>query len=320
MVESVHRVHVAVADAAGRLRAHAGDARRRCWARSAIKPMQAVPLVEDGVVERYRFADRELALCCGSHSGEARHVETAAAMLRRVGLEEDALACGGHEPFDAAAAEALRAAGRRPGRLHNNCSGKHAGMLALARRHEWPTAGYHEADHPVQRRMLDELVRWTGLAREDVPVGVDGCGVATFGLGVDALARGFARFGAAARGGQPGPARVLLAMTKWPDYVAGSGRLCTRLLGVSAGRIVAKVGAEGVYAVCVQGAELGIALKVEDGARRASEPALLAVLRALGLLSDDEVGELAAFVSPEVRNTRGERVGEIRVVLELESA
>jgi L-asparaginase II len=319
LVESTHRVHVAVAGADGRLRAGSGDTARITLARSAIKAIQALPLVEDGAAARYGFGDREIALCCASHSGEPRHVEGVRDMLSRIGVEENALACGPHSPFHGPSAEALAESGRQPGRIHNNCSGKHAGMLALACFHGWPVAGYNRADHPVQQRVLEELSRWAEVAADDIATAVDGCGVVTFGLSLAGLAGAFARLSAAARKGNSPAATVLGAMKAFPEYVAGTDRLCTDLMRTVDGRIIAKTGAEGVYCAAVPGAELGIAVKVEDGAKRASEPAIIAVLRALGLLSDQEFVRLAAYAEPDIRNTRGERVGGIRASIELET-
>jgi L-asparaginase II len=319
-VESVHRFAFAVVDAGGRLRAGSGQTGEVTFARSAVKPIQALPVVQDGAADRFGFEDREIALCCASHSGEPKHVDGVRSMLERIGVEEAALACGPHAPFHGPSAAALAAAGQTPGRIHNNCSGKHAGMLALARFHDWPTAGYNRSDHPVQKRIADELARWAGMPADDFVLATDGCGVVTFGLPLSALARAFSGLAAAARRSDAGPRRVLGAMRGCPDYVAGTDRLCTTLMEVVDGRIIAKTGAEGVYCAAVPGAEIGIAIKVADGARRASEPALLAVLSTLGLLSDQEMARLAAFAQPEVMNTRGEVVGRIRVVVEVDAA
>ena len=319
ILESEHRVSVAVVDAGGRLRASAGSPGLVTFARSAIKPLQALPLVADGVLDMYGFGDRELALCCASHSGQPWHVETAAGMLAKIGLEEAALACGPQAPFHEPSARALLESGREAGRIHNNCSGKHAGMLALACRHGWPVAGYEQAHHPVQRRMLEEMAEWSGVPADEIGIAVDGCGVSTFALPLEASARAFGRLAGAARRGEPGPERVLRAMAKYPEYIAGTGRMCTDLSRTVHGRIVAKIGAEGVYCAAVPGAELGIALKVEDGAWRAAEPALLAVLRALALITDDELAELSRYAEPVIRNTRGERTGGLRAVIRLES-
>ncbi|HSH45445.1 MAG TPA: asparaginase, partial [Longimicrobiales bacterium] len=244
-VESVHDVDIAVVDGGGRLAAAAGDAEDVIFARSALKPFQALPLVEDGVLDRFGLGEAELALCCASHSGEPRHVEVAARILDRIGRDEEDLACGPHPPFSGDAARALVRDGREPGRIHNNCSGKHGGMLALALAHGWPAAGYQERDHPVQRRMLEEVSRWTGVPEEEVGTAVDGCGVVTFAVPLRALALAFARLAVAPEGSPA--ARVRGAMIRNPFLVGGSRRLCTRIMEVSDGRILAKVGAEGVY-------------------------------------------------------------------------
>lgn len=319
LVESRHEVSVAVVDAAGRLRAWAGEPNLVTYARSAIKPLQALPLVTDGVVERYEFGAAELAVCCASHNGEPGHVEAVGRILERIGADECELACGATQPLGEAVARRLRELGRAPGRVHNNCSGKHAGMLALALYHGWPRSGYHRADHPVQRRVLAEVGEWARVPVEDLGVAVDGCGVPTVSLPLTALAGAFARFAAAIRVGARGAAAVAEAMVRAPWYVAGSDRLCTELVDAAGGRILAKIGAEGVYCAAIPGAELGVALKVHDGARRAVEPMLVAVLRVLGLLSDDEVAHLARYAHPEMVNTRGEVVGGIRATVALES-
>lgn len=318
-IESEHRVHVAVVDASGRLRAAAGDCNRIVFARSSVKPLQALPLVEDGAAERFGFGGHEIALCCASHSGEPKHVAGVRAMLQRIGVDESALACGPHMPLHEPSARALRQTGRQPGRIHNNCSGKHAGMLALAWHHGWPIAGYEQAEHPVQQRIRGELAAWTGMPADEMVLAVDGCGVVTFALPIEALARGFAGLAAAARRGATAAATVVSAMTEFPYYVAGTGRLCTALMRLVDGRIVAKTGAEGVYCAAVPGAELGVAIKVEDGATRASEPALIEVLRQLGLLADHELSELLTFAQPVIRNTRGEETGRIVARIELEA-
>ena len=306
-IESVHHVHVAVVDANGTLRAKSGNADFVGFARSAVKPLQALPLVEDGVADHFGFTEQELSLSCASHNGEALHVEAARSMLRKVGAGEEALACGPQE-------------GRPKTRVHNNCSGKHAGMLGLAHFYGWPMHGYHLAEHPVQQRMLAEMSRWTGIDKEDIPLAVDGCGITTFALPIRAMARAFAGFAAGARRHDKATSRIVNAMTQHPEYVGGSNRLCTDLMRIATGRIFAKVGAEGVYCAGVPGAELGIALKVEDGAWRAAEPALIAVLRILGLVADEEIAQLSRWAEPDVLNTRDEVVGGLRARIHLEAA
>jgi len=317
IVESRHTIHIAVVDADGKIRASANDADRISYSRSAVKPFQAAPLVDEGAADRFELTAAELALCCASHSGEPRHVEAARSMLRKIGASEDALACGPHAPFHEASAKALREAGQQPARIHNNCSGKHAGMLALAQHMGWPLAGYHDLAHPVQQRILREIAAWTELPADDIPVGVDGCGVATFGGPLSRFAAAFARFAAAARRNNNTAARIVTAMTQNPEYVAGTGRLCTDLMRVANGRIFAKVGAEGVYLAGIPGAELGIGIKVEDGSMRAAEPALIGTLRVLNLLSEEEAGALDLYREPRLRNTRGEEVGFVRADIRL---
>jgi L-asparaginase II len=320
VAESRHPVSVAVVDSGGRLRAYAGNPEQVTFFRSAAKPLQALPIVEDGAYDRYGLTLEELALACGSHSGSAAHVRVAERILARAGLTGDALACGPHAPFDDEAKRELAEAGIEPGRLHNNCSGKHAGMMVLARAHGWEPAEYQRPEHPVQGRVLAEVARWTRLPEEAIALGTDGCGVVCFALPVRHMALSFAALAAAARAGERGPATVVQAMTTHPEMVAGEGRICTDLMRVAGGRLFAKVGAEGVYCVGVPGAELGIALKVEDGAARAVAPAIAAVLRELDLISEDELGALLPHVYPEIVNTRGEPVGQIRPRVSLQVA
>ncbi|HYJ80986.1 MAG TPA: asparaginase [Longimicrobiaceae bacterium] len=311
-VESRHRVHAAVVDADGRLRAWAGDPELVTFWRSAAKPFQALPLVDDGACERYGLTPAELAICCGSHSGSAAHTAAVESILLKAGVGSGALACGPHAPFDDEARRSLQEAGLEPGRLHNNCSGKHAGMMALARAHGWDPAGYERPEHPVQRRILAEVARRAQLPVEAIGLGTDGCGVVCFALPLRHMALAFAGLAAGARRGEGSAAAVVAAMTAHPEMVAGEGRICTDLTRRAAGRLFAKVGAEGVYCVGVPGAELGIAIKVEDGAARAVAPAIVALLRELDLISEDDFGALHAHVYPDLFDTRGEVVGQLR--------
>ncbi len=317
-VESVHRVHVSVVDSEGRGVGGVGDPGFITFVRSAAKPFQAVPLVEDGVVDALGIPDAGLALCCASHSGEPEHVDGVRDLLARGGIPEEALECGAHPPMDRIAADELQGRGGVPGRIHNNCSGKHAGMLLLARHHGWPLRGYRLAEHPVQQRMKVEMSRWSGVPVDEIREGVDGCGVTCFALPLSGLARAFASLGkAAAHAPGEGAASVIGAMAGHPFRVAGTGRLCTRMIETTRGRIVTKVGAEGVYAALDREQGLGIALKVEDGARRGAEVALVRVLELLGSLRRSELEAFSDLRPMVISNTRGEGAAELRAEFEL---
>ena len=315
-VESRHAVHVAVQDARGRTLASVGDPSVLTFHRSAAKPMQALPLVEEGVAARFGLTEAELALCCASHEGEAEHVAGARSILARAGADESLLRCGAHAPYSGSAARALTEAGERPGRIHNNCSGKHAGMIALALGMGWDPVDYHLADHPVQRRMADEVVRWSGLRAEAIPTAVDGCGVVCFATPLDVMAGAFARYTGAGDAGEPA-GEVVRAMTTHPFMVGGTGRTCTDVMDVAGDRVFVKLGAEGVYGGGLRGRGIGFAIKVEDGGRRAVEVALVRVLASLDVIDSEEVGRLARHGNPAVRNTLGDVVGEIRAAFEL---
>ena len=312
ILESRHRVHAAVVDVDGQLRASLGNADLVTYLRSAAKPFQAAPLVRDDALDRFGITLEELAICCGSHSGEPRHLECVVSMLNKLGLDAESLICGPHPPRHEPTRRDLAEKGIEPGRLHNNCSGKHVGMLALARVHGWEITGYNRPEHPVQGRILSEVARWAGVPFEAIGLGVDGCGVVSFALPLHQMAFAYARLASAARRGERDATYIVGAMTSYPEMVAGEGRLTTELMELTAGRLLAKSGAEGVYCVGVPGAELGVALKVEDGTERAVGPAILEVLRQLDLISEDDLGVLSSHAYPDVMNTRGDVVGQIR--------
>ena len=313
-VESRHRVHAAVVDASGRWVASARDAGIVTHWRSCAKPFQVMPLLEDGGFDALGWGDDELALACASHGGEPEHVAIAQAMLESIGREEGDLACGAHEPFAQRGQVALRASAARATRLHNNCSGKHAAMLGRAHVSAWPSLGYERREHPVQQGCLAEVARWSDVAPEEIGLAVDGCGVVVFALPLHAMALAFARLGQASRDAESVPARVVHAMRSRPFLVGGSDRFDTALIEATDGRVLPKVGAEGVYSLSLVNEGIGVALKAEDGAQRAQIMAVLRVLQLLGALPAELPPRLAEFASPLVRNTRGEVVGEVRCV------
>lgn len=320
ILESSHRIHAAIVDSDGRLRASVGNPERVTYFRSGAKPFQAMPLVRDGVMDRFGLTIEELALCCGSHSGEPRHLELATGILRKISVDAELLACGAQPPMSKQTRRDLAEAGLEPVRLHNNCSAKHAGMLGLARAHGWEVVGYQRQEHPVQQRILSEIARWASVPFEAIGLGVDGCGAVCFALQLRQMAHAYARLAAAARAGDRESTYVVGAMINYPEMVAGEGRLCTELMEQTAGRLFAKLGAEGLYCVGVPGAELGVVVKVEDGSSRAVGPAILSVLRQLDLISEDDLGALWSHAYPDLFNSTGELVGQVRANLALATA
>ncbi len=312
-IESRHRVHAVVRSADGAVLGSAGDPAFPTVWRSCAKPFQLFSFVESGGFDACRWGSEELALACASHGGEPEHVELAARMLESIGLEERDLACGAHEPLTGRGVRLMHEAGLIPTRLHNNCSGKHAGMLAFARGQSWPTLGYERLGHEVQDRALAQIAKWSGSPRDDMRLMVDGCGVVAVGLPLGALALAFARLGAAADRGDEVPARILGAIASHPFLFGGTDRFDTVLVEETGGRLISKVGAEGVHAVSIPAERIAVAIKVEDGAARAQHPALLTLLQRLRVLPDELPPRLAAFGRTPILNTRNELVGEVRV-------
>ena len=312
-VESSHRGAVAMADSSGNIIASWGDIVRPIFPRSAVKMIQALPLIETGAAERFRLTDEHLALACASHSGEPGHVRAVETWLAQIGLQGDALECGTHDPFDASAACQLIAAGRQPSPLHNNCSGKHAGFLTAACHMRFPVAGYVDRSHPIQRLVTTALGDMSELDLGRTPRGVDGCGIPAHALPLRNLARAMAKFASPEQlGGRRGEAarRLLAAMTGHPWLVGGSGRFDTRAMSAGDSRFVVKMGAEGVHVAIVPKLGLGIALKIDDGARRAAEFVMVTMLQSLGLVDRDAAESL---VAEGLINSRGEQVGAIRL-------
>ena len=312
-LESRHRVHAAVVDAHDGLFAQARDPSLVTPWRSCAKPFQIMPFVEAGGFEELDWNDDELALACASHGGEPEHVAIAESMLKDIGLEVGDLACGAHEPLSKRGVKIMRDLGTSPTRLHNNCSGKHAAMLARAHIAQWPTQGYERLGHQVQDGCLAAVAKWTGVATAQIPCAIDGCGVPVFVLPLDAMARAYARFARGSLARQEVPARIASAMRTRPFLLGGSDRFDTILVEESGGRVVPKIGAEGVHCAVLLERGVGVALKVEDGAARAQYPALLRLLQHLRELPDPLPPRLHEFARTRVRNTRGEVVGDVRV-------
>jgi L-asparaginase II len=316
-VESRHRGAYAVIGPGGKLIAAQGDIDTPVFPRSAIKVFQALPLVESGAADALGLSDEELALVCSSHSGEEAHVRLAGAILAKAGLSEDSLECGAHSPQDGKALRMLIKMGEEPRAIHNNCSGKHAGMLALAVKLGEATTGYIDIDHPAQRRIARVLDELCGIDTSALPVAIDGCSVPTWAIPLRNLALGFQRLvsGETLTDARAGAAhRLIAAVRAHPYMVAGSRRFCTRLME-AVPRAFVKTGAEGVFCGAVPHARLGIALKCDDGATRASETAMAAVLASLDVWTGEEHERLSALAEVPLKNWRKFEVGHIRATL-----
>lgn len=328
ITESRHRGHIVVVDPDGNIIASLGAPENVTYLRSSAKPFQALPLLTSGAAERFGLTDREVALACGSHNGEPIHTELAASMLRKLGLGPEALRCGAHEPYGAEAALELRTRGEEPNALHNNCSGKHAGMLALAVHLGAPIDNYESPENPVQKAIADAVSQFSGVAVTDMAVGVDGCAVPAFGITMKAMALAYARLVS------PPPSfdkktrdaceRIVRVMSAYPELIGGtSDRLDTELMRAAPRRLVSKVGAEGVYTAGIRPSEewpqgLGIALKIEDGDdNRARPTVVIESLRQLGILRDESLEAVAKYAFFPVKNRRDDVVGEIAASFKL---
>jgi len=328
IIESRHRGHLVAVDADGHVIAQLGAPENITYLRSSAKPHQAIPLVASGAAARFNFNAQEIAISCGSHSGEPIHTQTVAAMLHKIKLDETALKCGTHEPFSHEVAREMREHGLHPNVLQNNCSGKHTGMLALALHLGAETESYDSPDNPAQKMIRETIADFSGVAPEEIAIGVDGCGVPVFGVSVRAMALMYARLVAPPKSfddkTRAACERIVSAMTTHPEMVGGTiERLDTELMRATSGQLISKVGAEGVYTVGVLPCEewprgLGLALKIEDGEdRRARPTVVIEALRQLGLLSNEALTALKPYSIFPVWNHRGESVGEVRAAFEL---
>lgn len=312
-VECAHRGSIAVVDADGRVVFAAGDIDKPVYARSAIKPIQALPFVESGAADSE--GPEQIALACASHSGEKQHTERVTACLKRLGLDHHALECGAHMPYHAPTMEAMIRAGEQPTEIHNNCSGKHTGIVATCVKCGEPVKGYMAPSHPAQRRITAVYEAMCGLDLTHAPRGIDGCGLPQIGIPLRALALGMARLGSPdslAPERARACKRIAAAMIAHPSLVAGTGRFCTRAIEAAGGKAVLKTGAEGNFMGAIPGKGLGFALKIEDGAGRASEVTAAQVLLRFADLDATGRDAVAALSRTAIANRAGLNVGEVR--------
>ena len=306
-VEAQHRGSIAVCDPSGRLIKQWGDVERLVYPRSAIKVLQALPLVESGAADEFSLTTKELSLACASHNGEYEHTEAVSHWLQRLQLDESDLECGAHKPYHEATAEKLLISGTAINRTHNNCSGKHSGMLTICKHLGDDTRGYIQREHPAQQRWFDSVGEMCGVDIRRLPWNYDGCGIPVVAIPLIATATAFARFA------QPddlpeqranAAARLADAVAAQPFMVAGTDRLCTELMQLTGKRVFIKTGACGVYTAAVPEHGIGIALKIDDGTKEAAEIAILATLANLGVLQAADLEALAHRMRVPIHNTR----------------
>jgi L-asparaginase II len=328
VVESRHRGHIVAVDGNGKLVAQLGDPETVTYLRSSAKPFQAIPLLTSGAADRFGLTETEVAIACASHNGEPIHTAAALSILNKIGLNPDALKCGAHEPYSSAETLKLRARREEPNVLHNNCSGKHAGMLALALHVGAPTETYNELRNPIQLMIREVVSRFAGLPKEDLAVGIDGCAVPVFGMSVTSMARMYAQLVALSesfdQSTRAACKRIVAAMINHPELIGGTvNRLDTEMMRAAGGRLISKVGAEGVYTVGVLPSAdwpngLGLALKIEDGENyRARPTVVIEALRQLGVLQGESLAAVEPYARFPVRNRRGDEVGEVRAAFTL---
>lgn len=314
MVESLHRGHVAVVNSKGELLYSLGNSQEVVYARSSMKPLQAIPIVETGAAEHYNFDYADLSLTCASHNGEDQHTNRVQSILERAELGYSDLQCGTHNPRWQDTYEALIKANGEVTAIYNNCSGKHSGMLATAKHMNESINDYFRIDHPVQQRIMEAISDVTEVPKEDIAIGIDGCGVPVHGIPLYNLALGFAKLAdpvqlPAKR--QDAINKITTSMMAAPEMVGGTERFCSDFMRVLDGRMFGKAGAEGVYCIGDKETGIGIAIKIEDGNGRATSPVAVEVLSQLGILTEQQKEQLAEYHHPALKNARKEKIGEL---------
>ncbi len=316
LVESVHHVAAAAANANGDVILRIGDIESPVFLRSSAKPFIAAAAIQAGVREAFGLEMREIAVMCASHVGEPPHIAAVRSILQKIGLDESDLQCGAHLPYDEAVAHEMLREGRKPSAIDNNCSGKHAGILALCRVLGSNVATYTDVNNPVQQYILAFCARLSDDDPSAWPLGIDGCGIPVYATSLRKAAMAFARFGSLTRIAQRDAQALLVvrdAMVSYPEYVSGTGQFDTRVMTAGAGAVACKGGAEAVHCLTLIPQGIGLASKVLDGAARARGPSTMAALGALGSPVADAT-DLAAYIEPIVYNRAGHAVGAIRAV------
>jgi L-asparaginase II len=319
-IEGVHHGSIAVTDPSGKLLYGVNDPLYKTYLRSSIKMIQALPVVLSGAVDTFGFTDAELAICCASHNGAPYHIETVTGMLRKLGLSESALGCGAHDPHNREELGKLFCEGRNPSQLHNNCSGKHTGMLAACLAKGWPIENYLAPEHPLQEWILDLIAEYSGVDRNDIGTATDGCSLPTFFMPLVGAATIAARFTAQAIVEGTPSQRIMKAVAAHPEMINEIGGFDTELIRVMEGRGIAKRGAMAIFlvgAMTESHGPVGVAFKLDEGDMTSMPPVVMRALEGIGALSAEESDELERFRTIRLKNWNGIEVGEIRAEFDI---
>jgi len=326
-IESIHRGHLIVVSGDGKIIAQLGNPEMVTFFRSSAKPFQVIPFLTSCAAESFGFSEREIALACGSHSGEKFHIETVEKMLEKIGFSETDLRCGVHVPFNEEVAEELIKASKKPMQLHNNCSGKHASMLAVAKQTGADFKTYELLENPVQQKILETVSKFSDVPKNQIKIGIDGCAVPNFALPVSAMAKSFARLVFPPKSfdkeTREACRQIVSAMISYPEMIGGTERLDTIIMQALRGKIVSKIGAEGIYTAGILPSQkwkkgLGIAFKIEDGEdKRARAVVAIELFRQLGILDEKAAETLDEFSPMQIKNRRGDKVGEVKASFNL---
>lgn len=315
VLESTHSGSIAVVDSKGNILYKLGNEKRVTFFHSSAKPLQALAVLETGIVEEFGLDLKEVAIMASSHSGEKEHIDVLTGIMKKLDVSEEMLRCGAHDPLSKEAAKELYAEGRKPGKLHCNCSGKHLGFMAASKLKGYPVDDYHLVESALQAEIRETISLFGGVNARDIVIGTDGCGVPVYGMPLLNMARAYANLcndkfhdGKFAKSQN----YIISAMTMYPEAVAGKGRFDTEMMRHFGERIIVKTGAEGVCCAGLPGKGVGIALKIEDGAQRATEPVMLEILLQLKVIKGDEINEVEKFRHPAILSHSGDKIGEIR--------
>lgn len=321
--ENIHRGDIAVVDKKGDVIAYLGNPDKVTYMRSAAKPFQTMAVLQSGAHDYFALNEKEIAVMCGSHYAEDFHVMAVLSILYKIGLDERYLKCGASYSIKEKVTMDYVKKGIEKKKVFHNCSGKHAGMLALTLKEGYDVESYLDLNNPVQQKILDIISYFAEVKKEDIVIGIDGCGTPVHGLPIKDMAKAYMKmanpsnitdsFVSAAR-------KVTMVMTEYPEMIAGTGGFCTELMKVTRGKIVGKLGADGVYCMGIMGKNVGIALKIEDGNSRVLSCAALETLKQLGFINPEELEKLGEFYIKDNINSQGDKIGEIKPEFALKKA